>query len=326
MDVDSQQTKHHRVQELWFDDGNVILQAGSAQYKVFRGILARHSTVFQDMFALPQPSDAELVDGCPLVQLPDAEVEVTPFLRALFEPNYFPTFPSKTCFDLVKLYGCLRLSSKYSVQPLRTNALKHLNSFFTSLAEWDEHMASAPNVDGVLRHDSYLCFLQLAHELEATRVLPIIYYIVSGFFDLLGMSVFRGVHWMGFEGRIPEAWQDAFLAGAEEQLRANWGILDVLADPSILDSCESPLLCSRALLRQLHACNTQRGKRDCRDPLFMWNAVNWATLHVCPECLSSLKAKANKKRQQFWRRLPEIYHLPSWEELEAMKKAALAET
>jgi hypothetical protein len=75
------------VQELWFDDGNIVLRAGDSLYRVYRGTLTSRSSVFQAMLSLAPPPNSELVEGCPLVELPDPEVEVTPFLRAIFEPE-----------------------------------------------------------------------------------------------------------------------------------------------------------------------------------------------------------------------------------------------
>jgi len=43
MDVDAKPDKPQRVEALWFEDGNIILQAGTAQYRVYRGTLARES-------------------------------------------------------------------------------------------------------------------------------------------------------------------------------------------------------------------------------------------------------------------------------------------
>ncbi|KAJ7700677.1 hypothetical protein B0H17DRAFT_882729, partial [Mycena rosella] len=76
----------HRVEELWFEDGNLVLQAGNSQFRLHRSILAARSPVFQDMLSFPQPPESELVEGCPLVRLPDAESEVTVFLKAIFIP------------------------------------------------------------------------------------------------------------------------------------------------------------------------------------------------------------------------------------------------
>ena len=42
----------------WFEDGNIILVPESESqvaFKVHRGVLSRHSEVFQSMFDIPQP-------------------------------------------------------------------------------------------------------------------------------------------------------------------------------------------------------------------------------------------------------------------------------
>lgn len=73
--------------DIWYDDGNVILQAEGTLFKVHRGVLARSSSVFEDMFSFPQPpsTDAEMLDGCPIVQLSDSAKEVQYVLEGIFE-------------------------------------------------------------------------------------------------------------------------------------------------------------------------------------------------------------------------------------------------
>ena len=89
MEVDAATNEPHRVEELWFDDGNIVLQAGTRQFRVFRGILASRSPIFRDMLAVgAQPPDADLIDGCPLVVLPDGAREMTSFLKALHDSSY----------------------------------------------------------------------------------------------------------------------------------------------------------------------------------------------------------------------------------------------
>ena len=76
-----------RSEDVWYDDGNIILQAQNTQFKVLKSILQRNSSVFRDMFSLPQPtsSDTELVEGCPVVRLSDSADSVRYVLKALFE-------------------------------------------------------------------------------------------------------------------------------------------------------------------------------------------------------------------------------------------------
>lgn len=58
-------TKFKRSTRFWFKDGNVVLQAADTQFRVYKGILAAQSDVFETMFSIPQvlleDSDGALV-------------------------------------------------------------------------------------------------------------------------------------------------------------------------------------------------------------------------------------------------------------------------
>jgi hypothetical protein len=75
-----------RHSELWFDDGSVVLKAETTLFRVHCTTLSTHSTVFSDMFGIPQPPDQEAVEGCPVVHLPDKEEDVGYLLKALYDP------------------------------------------------------------------------------------------------------------------------------------------------------------------------------------------------------------------------------------------------
>ena len=92
--------------DFWFNDGNIILIAQNAAFKVHKGQLARHSEVFNDLFSLPQPSNPppspslqtssgtadDLIDGCPFVILQDSPSDVFYFLSALYDGLYVRLF------------------------------------------------------------------------------------------------------------------------------------------------------------------------------------------------------------------------------------------
>jgi BTB/POZ domain len=79
--------------DLWYADGTIILDNGSVQFRVYRGILAANSSVFNDMFSIPQPSgEDDLIEGCEVVQLHDSAVDLGHFLRATHETGYVITY------------------------------------------------------------------------------------------------------------------------------------------------------------------------------------------------------------------------------------------
>lgn len=71
--------------DIWFDDGSVILQAESTQFRVHRTILARHSSVFRDIFDVPRPHDESLIEGCPIIRLSDSAEDIRLALIALYD-------------------------------------------------------------------------------------------------------------------------------------------------------------------------------------------------------------------------------------------------
>ena len=80
----------HRSSSLWFEDGNIVIQAKDRLFRVYKGILSRTSIVFRDMFGLPLPnkdvtSVGESLEGCPVVKVYDEVREIEFFLRAIFD-------------------------------------------------------------------------------------------------------------------------------------------------------------------------------------------------------------------------------------------------
>ena len=72
-----------RDAEFWLDDGNIVLIARDTAFKIYRGLLAAQSPVFQDMFAMVQPQAAREWEECPVVHLSDSVEDLRHFLRAL---------------------------------------------------------------------------------------------------------------------------------------------------------------------------------------------------------------------------------------------------
>jgi hypothetical protein len=78
-----------RADNLWFDDGSVVLQVEMTQFRVHRSVLSTNSDIFRDMFSVPQPAEeGEVIDGCPVVHLPDSADDWTFVLQGLYDSRY----------------------------------------------------------------------------------------------------------------------------------------------------------------------------------------------------------------------------------------------
>jgi hypothetical protein len=75
-----------RHPDLWFDDGSVVLNGQTTLFRAHRTMLSTHSTVFSDMFGIPQPPDQDAVEGCTVIHLPDSAYDVGFLLKALYDP------------------------------------------------------------------------------------------------------------------------------------------------------------------------------------------------------------------------------------------------
>lgn len=84
VDAEAQAVKRS---ELWFNDGNIVLQVESTQFRVYRGILGNSSSIFDDMFNIPQPVEDQgsLIEGCSVVQLSDSAEDWEHVLKALYK-------------------------------------------------------------------------------------------------------------------------------------------------------------------------------------------------------------------------------------------------
>ncbi|KAJ6504467.1 hypothetical protein DFH09DRAFT_1201212 [Mycena vulgaris] len=312
----SSPTGYHRVEDLWFKDGTLVLEAGNALFLIYGGLLARESFIFHDMLAIPQPEDAEVIDGCPVVHMNDDARDLKFFLKALFDYKFFLPVPNRTDFDT--LSGILRLSRKYQVDALHIRAVVHLTSGFPMTLR--EYPAS-PSWD--IRPDDNLRAIVLARDLSMDWILPFALYCAcatntSAQF-LNGLVVDGGRVELRAEDKLVCLEQSLALRGP-----ASAAISKFLWDPPRIDGC---------LHRPNHKCAPIRiglrrevEDRRSRDilPLRLWMARDWQRLDVCRHCMSAMKTVHQTALQLFWDGLPQRFGLPEWTELKDMKERALS--
>ncbi|KAH7088660.1 hypothetical protein BKA62DRAFT_761948 [Auriculariales sp. MPI-PUGE-AT-0066] len=98
-----------RNEKLWFEDGNLVLCAGGALYKIHKSVLARHSTFFRDMFDIANATDAlEGTESCPL-EIPSVpEAALTDLLAIIYDCAGIPIMLSTP-----RLINVLRTAQRY---------------------------------------------------------------------------------------------------------------------------------------------------------------------------------------------------------------------
>ncbi|KAK7036043.1 BTB domain-containing protein, partial [Favolaschia claudopus] len=324
MAVDAETSREpHRLEDLWFDDGNLVIQAQSTLYRVYRGFLSSRSTVFEDMLAFPQPPDAELVEGCPLVRLPDPENEVTPFLKAIFLPEFFMPYPARTKY--VDLFGCLRLSNKYQVDYLRTRSLVHLSSAYPmDLQHADRTYYEKASGGGASWPTFNQPMPQMIQTILLARVVGATWILPWAFYDL---SVYIGMRYAAILPPVTPkplpSMQATFMRGHQQQIEATSAdILGCLYRQVV--GCQTLEQCYQVRLEALESAWI-RLRNYPSLPLHIWDNNYWESVahHLCATCLTGSKNALENARKNFFRNLPSMYECPSWEELKQMRTAAI---
>ncbi|OBZ69624.1 Molybdenum cofactor sulfurase [Grifola frondosa] len=133
-----------RDMEFWYEDGSIVLIAGNVAFRVYQGLLSEQSSVFTDLFAIPQPAGAESIDGCPVVRLSDSPEDLRHLLLAIFKNrNFLPA--SIYPVDFNKASSLIRLGHKYDMEGVQESALALLNEHFTHKFEkWDVQNRKTP--------------------------------------------------------------------------------------------------------------------------------------------------------------------------------------
>ncbi|KAJ7289298.1 hypothetical protein C8J57DRAFT_1114940 [Mycena rebaudengoi] len=299
---------------LWFSTEVVILQAGTRIFRVFAAILKEKSSVFADMFALPQPpTDAETLEGFPVIKLHDDPAEVAVFLRALFDSSFFMPYP--TTVDSSHVLGILRLSHKYDVPYLRRRALQHLNSVLpTTLLESDADVEFNLNFTDDDKLGFNIVAIKVASEIGASWLLPIAYSNVCTF-DIADIVASPPWHALG------KAERTVCLVSYVAQMKSGKRVLEFLSRPS---NCINRAQCNTARLRAHLDFDLSR----LTDPIDFWSYEDWDNLEeagMCSACLDTAKVTHAAARGNVWDEIPKIFGLPDWAQLREMRRAALGE-
>ncbi|KAJ7648604.1 hypothetical protein DFH06DRAFT_996980 [Mycena polygramma] len=307
-----------RSERLWFSPEVVVLRAQGQVFRVFVAILKEKSTVFADMFTFPQPScepsDIETMEGVPVVTLHDDPAEVEVFLKAIFDSNFFMPPPSQS--KVQDTLGILRLAHKYDVPYLRRRALEHLGTIYPTLLS--EYKESTPS-EILSTLDERLAAIGAATEVGALWLLPAAYHAICQY-GLSGIMENKG--WLA----LGEQDRKTYILGSEAQIRQFPTVLSFLSvskQPGD-DSCADPAKCNRSRLR-LNGLHSLMSARKT-PPLDTFNERRWQTMGrgICDSCVEEAKTIYASARQKFWYALPEMFGLPSWEELEQMREAAFS--
>jgi len=312
--------------EPWFDDGNIMLVTSESPtlFRLHRGVLARHSEVFQDMFEVPQPMTEPLFDGCQVVTMHDIPVELSNLIKALYDGV---KFYNRNLEDFFHLAGILRLSTKYFIDHLRIKAIRHLAKTWSYTLQGHDQMVTlalkSPSVDNL----SYpyvhpLHVLNLVRETNVRIVVPSALYFLSLYplEDLL-----RGDHPKLVVDHPSRPSSSLSVTDIKDYTLMFQRRIDIILDfvrricgDRPTPTCATAKACARGFARL--AGRLSRSWMIRTGPIhYMLQALHELSEDptVCEACRRSFRQDVLSFREEKWKELPSILGLPNWEELEA---------
>ncbi|EPQ53785.1 hypothetical protein GLOTRDRAFT_131117 [Gloeophyllum trabeum ATCC 11539] len=286
--------------EPWFDDGNIILQAGSTRFRVYRGALALNSPVFASSF--PRNSRATHVPSSTAVyRLQDQPDELQHFLKALFIPGHYE---KKVRNDFDATVSVLRLSTKYQVKYFRQDIVAQLSlAYPTVLQSWDNRSSISLRTPFLLERAPEI--LRLARDTDIRALIPAAMLAccsnsLETIMDGLSLSADDVETCILGRERILEAWRSKIFS--ERQL--------VSSGPGFVLSRHIP--CDSARLRWLYREDVWEMAfgYDWFDPL----RKEYPSLvpGMCAACQKAFSTGFDRARAQIWADLPGYFGLPEW--------------
>ncbi|KAJ7735777.1 hypothetical protein B0H16DRAFT_1764948, partial [Mycena metata] len=282
--------------KIWMPYGDIILQAESTQFRINRDVLARQSSVFKDMFVIPQPPNEPTIEGCPIVRVFDSAKDWELLLEVLYHP-----FHSSVSRPVPVVAAMLE------------DALSRLHfEFPTTLEAWED-------TEGVLSkiQPQPGAYIDLMHLILQCRVYSCIPTVILAALSAHRLeALVKGVR--RADGSMARLHIQTFtrLVLALERItdfQRNW-TLSWLKDDTIVPHklCKSRKLCDRQKKQIDHLILWGNG-HDVSYTLEGWNE-EWSD-KLCGVCEATAKLSYDTGRQKGWELLPTFWGYKEWKSL-----------
>ncbi|KAJ6466356.1 hypothetical protein C8R45DRAFT_1021412 [Mycena sanguinolenta] len=312
-DVDVQEVPLVRSTDYWFDDGNIILQVESTQFRVAKSVLSRHSSVFRDMFLVPLPADEPTVEDCPVVVLVgDTAQDWALFLGAMYPESLTVEAPS-----LALIAAILRLSKKYDFPVFHKDCVRRLKTEFpTTLMEYDNRRGRSWT--SIKEADIYLHLLPFARDIGLHSIFPLAYacMVDKERYTYLHKILDVNNQSMDHKDRFACLLGIVKLQILQSTTTLRWLDLDPFSVSAVVpcDACIQEQKCVSAVKDIVHdGASTQ--------PPHLWIISEWNEdwdEYLCRYCRDEARDAFNDGRKECWNKLPSMFGFPNWKTLRSM--------
>ncbi|KAJ7108756.1 hypothetical protein C8R44DRAFT_714111 [Mycena epipterygia] len=300
--------------KIWMPYGDIILQAESTLFRVNRDVLAKHSSVFSDMFSVPQPSNQPMVEGCPVVHVSDTAKDWELLLEVLYNSFKFAT----TLPSFAVVASLLRLGRKYDIPEVKQDALSRIHYEFPSdLETWTAIGDGDTKIE--CHVGIYVDLLNLAYECGIYSSIPTLALtcLQTHNLETLLTSVPRAD---GSCVNLPDATKLTLAIALERILVFQRESLAWMDGDAVIPhtSCASPVACTQEKMFLNHTVAWRvKDKIDLTYTIDGWDAL-WSD-KLCDVCEEAAMDNYNTSREKGWELLPSFFGLPGWKDLKDLE-------
>ncbi|RDX49009.1 hypothetical protein OH76DRAFT_1351312 [Lentinus brumalis] len=313
---DGSAAEYTRDAEFWLEDGTVILVAGDVEFRVYSGLLAKHSPRLKELFSDTQCTRTLLVDGrseisCPVVCLTDSPDDLRHLLRAYMPQDasniYEYEYPS---FDAVS--ASIRLGHKYQIMSLYDRSLEFLRENFPD--DFDTYDKLNQWVPTGWAIDDAIGVVNLARLIGETTLLPTALLACT----TLGEQIVRGYQRQnGMQEHLTIDDQALCIKAKIEIRKARVATLFRVLCPAPAKTCKNSSGCRTTLRKAVYNLHSTIDDwlGDTGDPFTGYKTyIKGGKLDVCEVCLPMVEATSVAERRKLWNRLPLLLgiQVPGW--------------
>ncbi|RDB17623.1 hypothetical protein Hypma_001062 [Hypsizygus marmoreus] len=332
--------------KYYFDDGDIILRvAGTTMFRVHRDKLHPLGGVFEDMFSLPQPEDAEKIDGVPFCDVLLVSPKIMSYLMGYIYGDIVLLKKAKSTNGRDILYwkaavALLEASHKLSLGGLRMRVIEALRTLFHCDALFNP---TKPAIGGIRTHKGKtimprvfpLQAINLFREYNIPSLTPMAYYYAA---QLSVQDIVHGVVRRDGEREVLCPYDMTQVITGRELLKLSrrtvlFGWLNNLTrdgrhvKPS--EECtELPLessgdTCFNYLMRMLMDFNRNLFLDSRTDALQSLPQVSnvFLTRHLCASCRVRVQEQMEAAIQANWQELPNYFGFKGWQDVMDRQKS-----
>ncbi|CAL1717213.1 unnamed protein product [Somion occarium] len=308
--------RHH---DFWFDDGNIVILAEDTVFRLHRGVLARHSEVFRDMFGLAQPLNEHLIDELPVVEVLDTSEDFTILLSVLYDGDLRRILGAREPLPFPTVSAFLRLGFKYHIAVIREEAIYRLGLCFpTTLEDYDPDIfmqREMPDVRRIkrgwlpiaLKRSDAIEVVNLAHSFDLDNLLPSAYYVCA---QLPTFKLCYAVE----ENRLDTLDLIRIFDGHKELTMLEFQKTSVLFQQRTSEQCKTVEFCQTIMgdiALEYHPDKETLTFQECfkapKDDGSWWKSL--ADDGLCQGCLEHVSQEYAEEINWIWSNLAEIFAL-----------------